>query len=227
MAWAQTARARRTQRRGRARKGSWAQLAWGSSPEDAAMAKLVGWGSRRGSTGFGRAGDITKKPPVWLGVAAALAVAGPRGRRAAARGGACYAATGGAQLLLKAAIGRDRPRGAGPLGLGPLTSSLPSGHAGSDLAFVLGAAQELPVLVLPLSAATLSAHWSLVRSRSHYPSDVIAGGVLGIAAALAAWLVWPPRSRRGATDSPGVQPETSSPTPTTSSTAPTAALTNP
>lgn len=208
---------------------TWARMAWGRSPEDAAMAKLVGWGSRSGSTRFGKAGDITKRPPVWVGVAAALAVAGPRGRKAVTRGGTCYAATGMAQLLLKSAIGRDRPAGAGPLGMGTLTSSLPSGHAGSDLAFVLGAAQELPMLVVPLSAATLAAHWSLVRSRSHYPSDVFAGGVLGIAVALVAWWVWPPARRDGVDrrDAVDVQPENSSAMPTSRSTPPTAVLTSP
>lgn len=208
---------------------AWARMAWGRSPEDAAMAKLVGWGSRSGSTRFGKAGDITKKPPVWVGVAAALSVAGSRGRKAAARGGACYAATGVAQLLLKSAIGRDRPAGAGPLGMGTLTSSFPSGHAGSDLAFVFGAAQELPVVVVPLSAATLAAHWSLVRSRRHYPSDVFAGGVLGIATALVAWLLWPPARRDGVDHGAavGVQPEKVSTRPTSRSTAPTAVLSSP
>ncbi len=31
----------------------------------------------------------------------------------------------------------------------------------------------------PLYAATLVSEWSLVRSRSHYPSDVFAGAALG------------------------------------------------
>jgi hypothetical protein len=35
-------------------------------------------------------------------------------------------------------------------------------------------------------------HWSLIRKRSHYPSDVIAGGALGIAVAMVMWKLWPP-----------------------------------
>ncbi len=78
------------------------------------------------------------------------------------------------------------------LRFGPVTSSFPSGHAATDLAFNLGASQEIPLLFIPLSAATLAAHWSIVRSRGHYLSDVLAGGGLGIVVALAAWRLWPP-----------------------------------
>ncbi len=75
---------------------------------------------------------------------------------------------------------------------GPVTSSFPSGHAASDLAFNLGAAQEVPLVFFPLSLATLAAHWSIVRSRGHYLGDVLADGALGIAVALAAWSLWRP-----------------------------------
>ena len=80
------------------------------------------------------------------------------------------------------------------------TSSFPSGHAASDLALTLGASQELPLLFVPLSAATVGAHWALIRGREHYPSDVVAGGAIAIAVAAAAWRLWPPggyRDRRG------------------------------
>ncbi|HVM15003.1 MAG TPA: phosphatase PAP2 family protein [Egibacteraceae bacterium] len=162
------------------------------------MAKVVGKGSRHGSTPFGRLGDGAKHPPAWVGVAAALALTGPRGRRAGLRGGACYAAAGLAQAVIKPLIGRERPKGSGWLRLGPMTSSFPSGHAASDLAFVLGASQEAPFAFLVLSPVTVAVHWSLIRSRGHYPSDVLAGGLLGIAVAAAAWQVWPPKAGRGA-----------------------------
>ena len=81
----------------------------------------------------------------------------------------------------------------GLMRLGPATSSFPSGHAASDLSFTFGVAQELPLMFVPLSAATLGAHWALVRGREHYPSDVFACGALGIAVALAAWIARPPR----------------------------------
>lgn len=78
------------------------------------------------------------------------------------------------------------------LELGPFTSWFPSGHAAADLAFVFGAAQELPAAFVPLSCASLAVHWALIRKRAHYPSDVLVGGALGIAVALASRRIWPP-----------------------------------
>ena len=167
-------------------------MAFGRSREELLMSKLVGRGSRKGSTPVGRAGDIMQHPPAWAGVAAALAVTGRRGRRAALRGAGYYLTAAAAHLPIKAAVGRKHPRGAALLQTGPFTSSFPSGHAASDLAFVLGASQEIPMLFLPLSGATMAVHWSLIRKRSHYPSDVIAGGALGILVALAGWKLCPP-----------------------------------
>ncbi len=167
--------------------------------EDALMQKLVGRGATKGSTWVGRAGDIAKQPPVWAGVAGVLALSGPRGRQAAVRGGLGYVAASVAHLPIKAIVRRGRPPGASRLTkIGPLTSSFPSGHCASELAFSLGAAQELPWLFVPLYAATLVSEWSLIRSRSHYPSDVFAGAALAVAISLVAWKFWPShRSRAG------------------------------
>ena len=162
------------------------------SREDKLASRLVGMGSKKGSTPFGRAGDIIQRPPAWAAIAGVLALTGPRGRRAALRGCVCYLTAAAAHLPLKAAIGRRHPPGSARLQVGPVTSSFPSGHAASDLAFVLGAAQESRVLFFVLSPATVAVHWSLVRKRAHYPSDVLAGGALGIAVAFAAWKLWPP-----------------------------------
>lgn len=172
-------------------------LRGGGSGEDALMARLVGRGSKKGSTWFDHIGDVTHRPAAWGALALALAsVGGPRGRRAALRGGVGYAAAGLAHLPIKAMVDRDHPKGAARLNLGPFTSSFPSGHAASDLAFVFGVAQELPVLLLPLSGATLAGHWTLVRKRAHYPSDILAGGAIGVAVAVALWKLWPPGDRR-------------------------------
>lgn len=109
------------------------------------------------------------------------------------RGGVCYGVAAiVANVGIKPWVARDRPPGAGEGRPGPVTSSFPSGHTATDLAFSLGVAQEIPVLLAPLTLATLSAHWSMVRSRGHYPSDVLIGGVVGIAVAVAAGKLWPP-----------------------------------
>jgi membrane-associated phospholipid phosphatase len=174
------------------------------SAEDALVSRMIGKGSRKGSTWFGRAGDIIQCPPAWAGLAALISATGRNGRRAALRGSACYLSTALAHLPIKAIVGRRHPPGAALRQLGPFTSSFPSGHAASDLAFVLGASQERPLLFFPLSAATMAVHWSLVRKRAHYPTDVLVGGALGIAVAAAAWKLWPPQ-RRAEENIPGSQ----------------------
>lgn len=168
------------------------------SREDRLITRLVGRGSRKGSTPFGRAGDVVRHPPVWSAIAAAAALREPRGRRTALRASVGYAAAGLTHLPLKGLVGRRHPPGANRIQrVGPVTSSFPSGHAASDLAFALGAAQEVPKLLLPLSAATIAVHWSLIRKRAHYPSDVLAGGLLGIAVASAMRRLWPPETGPG------------------------------
>ena len=176
----------------------------GRSSEDRLVSRVVGRGSRKGATVFSRAGDVIQRPPSWAALAALISLAGPRGRRAALRGGACYLSAAAVHLPIKAAVGRRHPPGAALHQLGPFTSSFPSGHAAADLAFVFGASQELPKLFLPLSACTMAVHWSLVRKRAHYPSDVLVGGALGMAVAGAAWLLRPAgrSSSNGITEKP-------------------------
>ena len=164
------------------------------SAEDALVNRLVGSGTRKGTTWLSRAGDVIQRPPSWGVAAAVLAATGPRGRRAALRGGLCYLSAAAVHLPIKALVGRRHPPRAALKQLGPFTSSFPSGHAASDLAFVFGAAQALPGAFLPLSCASLAVHWSLIRKRAHYPSDVLAGGALGIAVSFAVGKLWPPTS---------------------------------
>ena len=160
--------------------------------------------ARRGSTWFGRLGDIVQQPPVWVAVAAALAGGGgARGKRAAARGVVSYgAAAVVANVVIKPLVRRSRPPGAGAGRPGPVTSSFPSGHTATDLAFSLGVTQEIPVLFIPLTVATLAAHWSMIRSRGHYPSDVLVGGAVGIAVAITVWRVWPTGGDKAEQDTP-------------------------
>ena len=159
-----------------------------------ALVSLLPKGEHQGTTWFGRIGDIVQQPPVWAAIAGALAVGGgDRGRRAAFRGSVCYGVTAiVANLVIKPLMRRTRPPGAGENRAGPVTSSFPSGHAATDLAFTLAASQEIPLLFIALAPATTAAHWSLVRSRGHYPSDVFAGGLVAVAVVLAAWRLWPP-----------------------------------
>ena len=151
-----------------------------------------------GARGMDRVGRVVKQPPFWLLAAGGMALAGGAdGRRAAARGTVCYLATAGlANLALKPLVRRRRPPGAGPGPFRPLTSSMPSGHAASDTAFAVGAWLEWPATRLPMLALTTTSHWSLVRSKSHYVGDILAGDLLGAAVALLSRRV--PRAGAGA-----------------------------
>lgn len=51
-----------------------------------------------------------------------------------------------------------------------MTSSFASGHAASDLAFVLGPSQELPLFFVSMSGATMAVHRALVRKGAYYPA---------------------------------------------------------
>lgn len=160
--------------------------------EERLMWKLVGKGSRSGSSLPSRAGDAMRRPRTWAGITAVLLLSGPRGRRAAVRGALCSGTSSLIHLLVKRLFRRRRPWGAQLMHRGPVTSSFPSGHTATDLGYMFGAAQELPLLLAPLSFVTLGSHWSLLRAREHYPSDVLAGGTLAFMVAAAAWKIRPP-----------------------------------
>lgn len=92
--------------------------------------------------------------------------------------------------ILKRTVVRARPCDAGgqPLALVNLPDpfSFPSGHAAAATAVAVSVALAQPVLaalVLPLAALIA---YSRVHLRVHYASDVLAGGVLGLAGALVA-----------------------------------------
>jgi undecaprenyl-diphosphatase len=140
-----------------------------------------------------RIGAITKRPPIWAVVAGALVWrGGRRNRDAAMRGAVSYAiAAVLANVVMKPLVYRRRPKGSEQARVGPLTSSFPSGHAATDLAFVFGVSQRSPALFPPLAACTIAAHWSLVRSRAHHVTDILAGGALGIGVAVLVGALWP------------------------------------
>lgn len=162
------------------------------SAEDALMTRWVGKGARKGSTLVGRIADVARSQVLWAAAAGALALCGRRGRHAAVRGAVGYAAAQAVHVPTKLIVGRRHPPKASTHArVGPLMSSFPSGHTAAELAFTLGAAQEIPLLFIPFYAATLASEWALIRSRSHYPSDVMAGGAIAVGVALVLRKVWP------------------------------------
>lgn len=143
---------------------------------DAAMSRLS------------RAADRSR---LWLASAAALALTGGRsGRRAAFAGVASVATT---SILINVAVKPiarrrrpDRAAAAVPLARQvpmPRSTSLPSGHAASAFAFATGVGQVLPAAGVPLRAVAALVAYSRVHTGVHFPGDVIAGSLIGAAAA--------------------------------------------
>ena len=131
-----------------------------------------------------RAADHSK---LWIGSAAALAAAGGRsGRRAAVDGLASIAVSSAVvNLLLKPLSRRRRPdrRANDVVSLRqvemPHSTSFPSGHSASAFAFAAGVGIALPGAGLPLTATAALVAYSRVHTGVHYPTDVIAGSVIG------------------------------------------------
>lgn len=137
---------------------------------------------------------------LWLGSAAALALTGgPVAGRAALRGvGALALASLTANVAAKYAVRRGRPGlDAVPLvrrlAKTPWTSSFPSGHAASAAAFATGLALESSRYGLVAAPVAAAVAFSRVYVGVHYPSDVLAGCALGVAAAAVTCYWWPPR----------------------------------
>ncbi|MGA7836218.1 MAG: phosphatase PAP2 family protein [Acidimicrobiales bacterium] len=123
---------------------------------------------------------------LWFVIAALLSVVGgPRGRRTAARSLLAYGATSlTADAVLKMLMPRRRPgrenvESARDIRV-PTSSSFPSGHAASAFAFAAAASTESPLLALPLFGVASLIGYSRVHAGVHYPSDVLAGAVVGL-----------------------------------------------
>jgi len=131
-----------------------------------------------------RAADHSK---LWIGSAAALAAAGGRpGKRAAVNGLASVALSSAVvNMLLKPLSRRRRPdRRTHEVASSrrvamPRSTSFPSGHAASAFAFATGVGIALPRAGLPLTATAALVAYSRVHTGVHYPSDAIAGSVIG------------------------------------------------
>ena len=136
---------------------------------------------------------------LWLGLAGLLAaLGGRRGKRSAARG---LASVGLASLLANQVGKRLTTRGRPPLHAVPdirvarhipQSGSFPSGHSASAAAFAVGASLEMPGLAAPLGLLAAAVCWSRVYTGMHYPSDVLAGAVVGVGAAAVLSRTFPP-----------------------------------
>jgi len=136
---------------------------------------------------------------LWFGVAGVLALTGVPGRRAAVRGlMSLGVASGVANGPAKWAVRRRRPPlidvpPLRQLSRQPRTTSFPSGHSASAAAFATGVALESPGRAVPVAVAAAGVAYGRVHTGVHYPSDVVAGVVLGAACAVVVQRVWPAR----------------------------------
>lgn len=154
--------------------------------------------SAKATVGFVTLGRAADKAKLWLFIAGLLALVDGRfGRRAALRGllsvGLSSAVASGP---LKHLVRRQRPRGSElarrlPGFPKPATTSFPSGHAASAFAFATGAALELPALSAPLAGVAGLVSYSRLHAGTHYPSDILIGAGVGVAAAFATRRFWP------------------------------------
>ena len=123
----------------------------------------------------------------WFLTAAGLALlGGPTGRRGAVTG---VAAIGAASLLvnqpMKLLGDRRRPDRATHevpeerWVTMPTSTSFPSGHSASALAFAVAVSDVVPALRVPLGAAAGTVAFSRVYVGVHYPGDVLVGAATG------------------------------------------------
>jgi diacylglycerol kinase family enzyme/membrane-associated phospholipid phosphatase len=135
---------------------------------------------------------------LWIGVAGGLWVGGGRrGQRAAVRGLGSIAVT---SLVvnqgIKRVVRRPRPSvrnvpAVRRVKVPALTTSFPSGHAGSAAAFASGVASELAPVGAPLALLAAAVGVSRVYVGVHYPLDVLVGAGIGAGVGQLTRRVWP------------------------------------
>ncbi|WP_318208426.1 MULTISPECIES: phosphatase PAP2 family protein [unclassified Streptomyces] len=141
-------------------------------------------------TGFRRLSHAANHSKISFAVAAGLALFPGRPRRAALAGvGAVAVASATANLLGKRLVRRPRPdREAARVVVGrhvpmPDSASFPSGHTASAVAFATAVGVVFPPVAVPLQVLAMAVGYSRVHTGVHYPGDVAAGAVLGVASA--------------------------------------------
>jgi undecaprenyl-diphosphatase len=134
-----------------------------------------------------RISNAANNSRLWLTVATGLrVVGGEAGRRAATRGTVAIGVTSAlVNLAVKSAWARRRPDRAGagvPARRNvrmPASTSFPSGHAASGFAFAAAIGRDQPWLGLGLRFLAATVAYSRVHTGVHYPSDAVAGALIG------------------------------------------------
>ena len=162
---------------------------------------------------FRRLSAAANKGKLWFAIAAVMALFKGRTRRAALHGLLAQAlASAVTNLGFKTLLPRARPlpehlpvfRFVHPQ---PTSSSMPSGHSASAVAFALGAGLVRPALGAALAPLAAGVAYSRVHTGAHGPSDVFFGSAIGAGAAMITRKWWPlrppfPAVRRTAVQAP-------------------------
>jgi membrane-associated phospholipid phosphatase len=134
--------------------------------------------------------DAARGGLLWVGIAAALAARQGHTRCAARDGVVAVAVASASSHLIGRWLRRRRP-GADhlaayqALGHRPTSSAFPSAHAATAAAFTIAVAWESPLAGLVVAPVAVAVAYSRLRTRAHWPSDVVAGALWGIAVGVA------------------------------------------
>jgi undecaprenyl-diphosphatase len=131
--------------------------------------------------------EAARQGRLWVGLSI-LGATNDRTRRAARDGMIGWGMASGIALVIKELTGRRRPRGIGASGSSPRSSSMPSSHTAGAMAYAVAVTLATPragLVVWPLAGAV---GWSRAATGRHFPSDVVAGAVLGAATGIAVHL---------------------------------------
>ncbi|MFF0001728.1 phosphatase PAP2 family protein [Streptomyces avermitilis] len=154
--------------------------------------RMASWDASRVGRPLSAVEEAAESTKLWWGAAAVMARwGGGRGRRAAAAGLAAMAV---AQLAANGVCKQlaDRPRPPkewiphDEVEDRPDSSSFPSGHTAAAVAFTAAITSTWPLAGALCALPTAMLGVERVHSGAHYPSDVAAGAVIGLASA---WLI--------------------------------------
>ncbi|MFB9819507.1 bifunctional phosphatase PAP2/diacylglycerol kinase family protein [Arthrobacter ramosus] len=185
-------------------------LRWGSGRmarlDRAAVRAVSRWPEGQHDLILKNLSEAATKGKLWFAVAVVCAAFPGKPRNAAIHGllalGVASAVT---NLAFKTLLPRTRPlpellpafRFVNPQ---PTSSSMPSGHSASAVAFTLGVGLVSPRLGAVLAPVAAGVAYSRVHTGAHWPSDVVLGSAIGAGAALVTRKWWPARPPVPATD---------------------------
>ncbi|HSO49541.1 MAG TPA: phosphatase PAP2 family protein [Acidimicrobiia bacterium] len=152
--------------------------------DEAVFERIAGWESPAMDRIMPALSQAASHSKIWMTVAVALAiVGGKKGRTTAVESLAAVGITSlRATVVAKGLFRRSRPTDQVPEERRlptPGSSSMPSGHTASGAAFARVVGAAYPGLRIPLNALAAAIGFSRVYTGVHYPTDVIAGWLLG------------------------------------------------